>query len=112
MKTIQFNNPRLKKIFAENDVAFIGIFGSVAKGEDSSESDIDLLVTFSKSKGLFALVKFERELSELFGRKVDLVTEAALSPYLREDILNDVKMIYEERIQTFSYIYVRKSSSR
>jgi uncharacterized protein len=97
MKTTQFNNPRLKKIFKENDVTFIGVFGSVAKGEDSSNSDIDLLVKFSRSKGLLSLVRLERKLSTFFGRKVDLVTEAALSPYLREYILNDVKVIYEQK---------------
>ncbi len=60
MKTDQFNNKQLRKIFADNDVLFIGVFGSIARGEETSNSDIDLLVKFSKRKGLLALVRFER----------------------------------------------------
>ena len=107
MKTTQFNSPGLKKIFAENDVAFIGVFGSVAKGEDSSKSDIDLLIKFSESKGLLALVRLERKLSELFVRKGDLVKEATLSPYLRENILHDVKVLYEQKYTNIFASYFR-----
>ncbi len=97
MITDQFNNKQLKKIFADNDVLFIGVFGSIARGEERSNSDIDLLVKFSKRKGLLALVRLERELSIFFGKKVDLLTETAISPYLRKNILSDVKVIYEQK---------------
>ena len=73
----------------------IGIFGSMARGEATDKSDIDLLVKFSKRKSLLALVKLERELSTILGRKVDLLTEAAISPYLREQIMHDLQVIYE-----------------
>ena len=73
----------------------VGIFGSVARGEETESSDIDLLVKFSKRKSLLEIVKLEREISTALGRKVDLLTEAALSPYLREGILNELKVIYE-----------------
>ena len=52
---------------------------------------------FSKRKSLFAVVRLERELSEALGRKVDLLTESALSPYLQERILNDMRVVYGER---------------
>jgi len=74
----------------------IGVFGSMARGEARKESDIDLLVRFSKRKSLLAVVRLERELSEALGRKVDLLTEGALSPYLRERILNEMRMVYLE----------------
>ena len=73
----------------------IGVFGSMARGEATNRSDIDLLVKFSKRKSLLALVKLERELSTILGRKVDLLTEAAISPYLRERIMHDLQVIYE-----------------
>ena len=73
----------------------VGVFGSVARGEETESSDIDLLVKFSKRKSLLAIVKLERELSTALGKKVDLLTEAALSPYLREGILNELKVIYK-----------------
>jgi hypothetical protein len=75
----------------------IGVFGSTVRGEAGKDSDIDLLVRFSKRKSLLAVVRLERELSEALGRKVDLLTEGALSPYLRERILKEMRVIYGER---------------
>jgi len=73
----------------------IGIFGSMARGEATEQSDIDLLVRFSKRKSLLALVRLEREASAVLGRKVDLLTEAAISPYLRDRIKRELRVIYE-----------------
>lgn len=75
----------------------VGVFGSMARGEAKKKSDIDLLVRFSKRKSLMALVRLERELSQALGHKVDLLTEAALSPYLRAQILKETRIVYEER---------------
>lgn len=84
-------------ICRQNDVAMVGIFGSMARGEAKATSDIDLLVRFSRRKSLFSVVRLERELTEALNRKVDLLTEAAISPYLRERILKEVKVVYGER---------------
>ncbi len=92
---LTYSKKYLAKICQANDVSKIGVFGSVARGEGTENSDLDMLVYFSKPKSLLALVKLERELSEALGRKVDLLTEAAISPYLRERILNEVQVIYE-----------------
>ena len=67
----------------------------MARGEDNKKSDIDLLVRFSTRKSLLSVVRLERELSEALGRKVDLLTEAAISPYLRERIMKELQVIYE-----------------
>jgi predicted nucleotidyltransferase len=84
-------------ICRQNDVAMLGIFGSMARGEAKATSDIDLLVRFSRRKSLLSVVRLERELTEALNRKVDLLTEAAISPYLRERILKEVKVVYGER---------------
>lgn len=89
-----FDSEKLIAICRENDVAMLGVFGSVSRGEATTQSDIDLLVKFAKRKGLFALVRLERELSEAMGKKVDLLTEASISPYIRENILGDLQVIY------------------
>lgn len=86
---------QLAKLCRSNDVAFLGLFGSFARGEATDRSDVDLLVRFSKRKSLLAVLSFEDALAQTFGRQVDLVTEAALSPYLRERILKDVQVMYE-----------------
>jgi len=67
----------------------------MARGEATDQSDIDLLVEFSGRKSLLGMVALERQLSTAIGRKVDLLTEAALSPYLRDRILRDLRVIYE-----------------
>ena len=95
MIAIPFDTHKLIEICRQNDVARIGIFGSVARGEATDQSDIDLLVYFSKRKSLLALVVLERQLSTALGRKVDLLTEATISPYLRERIKRELQVIYE-----------------
>lgn len=97
MNTSTLNLEKLTTICRDNDVAMLGVFGSVARGQATEQSDIDLLVRFSKRKGLLALVRLERLLSETLGKRVDLLTEAAISPYLRDDILNDLQVLYGSR---------------
>ena len=92
-----FDKNKLVEICRKNDIAMIGVFGSFARGEANEQSDIDLLVDFSERKSLLTLVRIERELSKLLERKVQLLTEAAISPYLRERIKHDLKVIYEAR---------------
>ncbi len=96
MKSYPFNVARLIDICRQNDVSMVGVFGSMARGEARKKSDIDLLVRFSKRKSLLAVVRLERELSEALGRKVDLLTEGAISPYLRERILKETQVVYEK----------------
>lgn len=68
----------------KHDVTRLRLFGSAARGSDVADSDIDLLVEFARRKSLVELVGIEQEFSDALGRKVDLVTPAALSPYIRE----------------------------
>jgi predicted nucleotidyltransferase len=95
MMSLPLETPKLIEICRRNDVSSLGVFGSAARGEATTQSDLDLLVKFSKRKSILAVVSLERQLAEAFGRKVDLVTEAALSPYLRSRILRDLRVIYE-----------------
>jgi predicted nucleotidyltransferase len=71
----------------------IAIFGSYARGEEIPGSDIDILVEFSKTKSLLTLVRIERELSDILGVKVDLLTEASISQYLIDGIKKEAKVI-------------------
>ena len=95
MNALSFDVDKLIKICRENDAAMVGVFGSTARGDDTSASDIDLIVKFSKRKSLLDIVRIERELSTELGKKVDLLTEAAISPYLRDRILRELQVIYE-----------------
>ena len=97
MNAYPFDTHKLIEACRQNDVVKIGIFGSMARGEANEQSDIDLLVEFSKRKSLLALVALERQLAVTLGRKVDLLTEAALSPYLHDRIMDELQVIYEAR---------------
>jgi len=84
----------LIELCRQNDVKQLSLFGSMARGDETPQSDIDLLVEFSTRKSLLALVALERQFSLLFGREVDLLTEAAISPYLRNRIKQDARVLY------------------
>jgi predicted nucleotidyltransferase len=90
-----FDKNKLIDICRGNDVIKASLFGSMARGESTADSDVDLLVEFNKRKSLLAMVALERKISSAIGRKVDLLTEGALSPYLRDRILHEAKVIYE-----------------
>ena len=64
----------------------ISIFGSYAKGVETSSSDIDVLVEFFVSKSLLELVGMEQDLSEDLGIKVDLLTRKSISPHIYKKI--------------------------
>jgi predicted nucleotidyltransferase len=69
----------------------IRIFGSVARGEANDASDIDFLVAMGPGRSLLDLVGLEQDLAELLGRRVDVVSEGGLSPYLRDRILREAR---------------------
>jgi uncharacterized protein len=84
---------KIVEICERNDIEFCAVFGSFARGEATKDSDIDLLVRFSKPKG-FDWVDAALEIEDALGRKVDLVTENSLSPYIRENVLKNSEVLY------------------
>ncbi len=70
-------------------VASLAVFGSVAREEAGTQSDVDILVEFDRPVGLFEFVRVQQRLETLLGRRVDLVTLDALRPSMRERILNE-----------------------
>lgn len=73
----------------ELGVASLAVFGSVAREEAGTQSDVDILVEFDRPVGLFEFVRVQQRLETLLGRRVDLVTSDALRPSMRERILNE-----------------------
>ncbi|MEA3019890.1 MAG: uncharacterized protein QOI47_1414 [Actinomycetota bacterium] len=65
------------------------VFGSVARGEDTASSDVDLLVDLDEGVSLVVLAGLKRELSELLGVNVDVVPAAALKARVRDEVLAD-----------------------
>jgi predicted nucleotidyltransferase len=85
----------LARVCEHNDIVRLRVFGSFARGEATPESDVDLLADFGEPKGLFDLVQAQDELTEVFGRPVDLLTEGGLSPYIKPYILREARVLYE-----------------
>ncbi len=71
-------------------VESLGVFGSYVRDEQSSNSDLDLLVTFHEPPSLLRFIELENYLSDLLGVKVDLVMKDALKPRIGERILDEV----------------------
>src|SRR3990167_9066794 len=95
-KLLVKNEPRIKQIAEDNAVKFIGLFGSYARGEQSFNSDVDLLIKFDfsqKQVGFFDLYKVQKKLEDVFGLKVDIVTNpnSLFQPYIDKDL----QTIYE-----------------
>lgn len=67
----------------------VRIFGSVAKGSARPDSDLDLLVQLAPGYSLLDIVAIKQDLEDLLDGDVDVVTEAALSPYMREQVLRE-----------------------
>ena len=67
----------------------VRLFGSVARGETTETSDLDLLIEMAPERTLLDIVAIKQDLEELLGCKVDVVTEAAISPYLRDKVLHE-----------------------
>jgi uncharacterized protein len=86
---------RLAELCRRYGVVELAIFGSVARGEATDASDIDLLYVLEPGSPLgFAINKLEDEFATLFGRPVDLVSKRALHRLLREQVLSEARTLY------------------
>ena len=94
---VQFNRRGLAEVCRSNRIARLRIFGSAARGEDRPDSDVDLIADFDPPVGFFELIRAEDGLTAFFGRPVDLLTERAISPYMREAVLKEAEVIFDAR---------------
>jgi predicted nucleotidyltransferase len=65
----------------------VRVFGSVARGDDDEGSDVDVLIDVEPGRTLLDVIAFEQDLQQLLGRKVEVLTDGGLSPYLQQRIL-------------------------
>ncbi len=82
-----------KEISEKYHISEIGIFGSYTRGEQEADSDIDILVSFDKPIGFIKFMRSEFYLSELLGKKVDLVTKDSLKPHIGSVILKETQYV-------------------
>lgn len=96
MPDLKIDQNKLEQMCRKYQVEFLGVFGSVARGEQRPESDVDLLVRFSPDAkiGYFKLYEIEKNFGQILNNPVDLVTEESLSPYIKDRVFSDLKAIY------------------
>jgi len=86
---------RLRAVCERYGVARLDVFGSVARGTDIADSDVDLLYTLEPGALLgWEIEDLEAELAHIFGRRVDLVSRGALNNWFRDDVLREAEPLY------------------
>ena len=90
--------PKIQEYMSDQPVLRAWLFGSYSRGEEQADSDIDILVDYDRAKGRVSLLKMGgmlMELSELLGKKVDLVDNDGLLDFARPGVEHDRILIYE-----------------
>jgi len=93
--TIEEIKLRTGPVFRQYGVSYAAVFGSVARGEERPESDVDILVRFGRPTGLVGYMRLIENLETLLERKVDLVTEQSLNRHVQPYVARELATIYE-----------------
>ena len=83
---LNINRAEILRLAHERGAHNVRVFGSVARGEARPESDIDFLVEMDSGRSLLDLIELSQDLETLLQRKVDILTDKGLSPYLEHRI--------------------------
>lgn len=79
----------IRRIVAAHGARHVRVFGSRARGDSHAGSDLDLLADFDSGASLLDVIALEQELGDLLGFPVQVITESALSPLLRDRVLSE-----------------------
>lgn len=86
---VQSKREEILRIAAAHGAGDVRLFGSVARGEDTESSDVDILVRLRPGVGLLQHAALVRELQELLGRRVDVVSDKGLRQRMRDRVLQE-----------------------
>jgi uncharacterized protein len=89
LEAIRARREAILRLARNYGIRRVRLFGSVARGEDRPESDVDVLIEFDPGRSLLDQVGFRQDLEELLGRRIDVVSEGGISPYLEATILRE-----------------------
>jgi len=96
MATItQIDTEKLIEIAKAQDITWLALFGSMARGEATCKSDVDLAVRFGKPITLFDLVDAQLAMAAALGRSVDLIPVDDAYRFIRQSMANDLIVLYE-----------------
>jgi len=86
---IQERRADILAVAAQHGAGRVRVFGSRAKGQGGPASDLDLLVDLEPERTLLDLIAIKQDLEDRLACRVDVLTEAALSPYMRERVISE-----------------------
>jgi predicted nucleotidyltransferase len=94
---IKFSKEQIVEFCKRNYIRKLAFYGSVLRDDFRPDSDVDVLIFLEPEApvGLFEIARMEMELSEKFGRKVDLRTPGDLSKYFRDKVVSEAEVQYE-----------------
>ena len=91
----QLDVARLVEICGRYGVSELAVFGSIARGDQRSNSDVDVLFDLAPGVRLgFGIADLQRELELLFGRPVDLLSKDSIHRLVRDDVLREARVLY------------------
>jgi hypothetical protein len=88
---------KITPVLEEYGVEYAGVFGSVARGEATAESDVDILVKFKGLPTFAGYLKLDNDIRKILNRDIDLLTEGSVNKHLRPFIERDLRIIYGSR---------------
>ena len=88
-RVLKERREEILRIAAGHGARDVRVFGSLARGEAGPDSDLDILVKLDPGRSLLDIIAIKQDLEDLIGCEVDVVTEAAISPYIREEVLRE-----------------------
>lgn len=96
-QTHEDDRQKLVAIARKHHIAYVAIFGSFARGDARSDSDVDLYVRFGRNAGLFEMLGIKHEMEDALGRPVDLIAEELVETYsfVREGMAQDLTVLYD-----------------
>lgn len=90
-KFLHAKRKKIMEIAAQYGAKNLRVFGSVARGEDNSKSDVDFLIDMERGRSYFDLVSLSDALEKILKCKIDLITSKGVSPYLKKRIFFEAK---------------------
>jgi hypothetical protein len=96
MSNLNVDHTKIEDFCRKHGIDFLGVFGSIARGDANIDSDVDLLVRYRDGvyPSLFEKSDLERSLGQSFGRRVDLVPQEFVDPLIKDKIYSDLQPLY------------------
>lgn len=80
----------------KNGISYLGVFGSVARGEENKSSDIDFVVDLNSEKSLLQFARIKLDFEKMFSKEVDLAIRKNLKSRIKQQIISETKEIFNE----------------